>query len=398
MTQKTTPALKYHEHPRPGKTAITITKKMQNEHDLALAYSPGVAEPVIEIANNPKLAYKYTNKGNLVAVISNGTAILGLGNRGALASKPVMEGKAALFKKFADIDSFDIEINSTDPKQIIATIADISPTFGGINLEDFKAPECFLIEETLQKMLNIPVFHDDQHGTAITMTAALINAAELQNKKLTNLSIVIQGAGAAAIACANFLLEIGLNKDQLTMLDSKGIIHSERDNLNKYKQKFAKITNKRTLLEAIDKQDVFIGLAGAHIDEPTTLLNKMNTNPILFTLSNPTPSIAYSLIKQVRPDSIIATGLSNLPNQVNNVVCFPYIFKGALEAHATSITTKMKLAATKAIADIVKQSPSQLLVDEKLIPNMTLNSEYILPKPYDPRLLEQVTQAVREAA
>jgi malate dehydrogenase (oxaloacetate-decarboxylating)(NADP+) len=389
-------ALEYHKTPTPGKIEISLSKTMQTEADLALAYSPGVAEPVIEIAKDAAKVYDYTIKGNLVGVISNGTAILGLGNKGALASKPVMEGKAALFKKFADINAFDIEINSTDPEQIIKTIADISPTFGGINLEDFKAPECFLIEEELQKILDIPVFHDDQHGTAITMTAALINACKLQNKSFKNINIVIQGAGASALACANFLTKVGVTKQQLILIDSKGVISTSRTDLNKYKQKFANETNKATIYEAIKNADVFIGLAGATIDDPTTFLESMNSNPILFTLSNPTPSISYDLIKKIRQDSIIATGLSNLPNQVNNAVCFPYIFKGALQARAKSITIEMQLAAAYAIADIVNQPVRAEHRD--ILPEQTINKDYILPKPYDPRLLEQVTKAVADAA
>ena len=389
-------ALEYHKLPIPGKIELSLSKKMQTEADLALAYSPGVAEPVIEIAKDASKVYDYTIKGNLVGVISNGTAILGLGNKGALASKPVMEGKAALFKKFADIDAFDIEINSTDPEQIIKTIADISPTFGGINLEDFKAPECFLIEEELQKILDIPVFHDDQHGTAITMVAALINACKLQDKSLKNINIVIQGAGASALACANFLTKVGVTKQQIILIDSKGVINKSRADLNKYKQQFASETKKTTIYEAIKNADVFIGLAGATIEDPKTFLESMNSNPILFTLSNPTPSISYDLIKKIRKDSIIATGLSNLPNQVNNAVCFPYIFKGALQARAKSITTEMKLAAAYAIADIVNQPINPEHKD--ILTDQTINKDYILPKPYDPRLLTQVTKAVLDAA
>ena len=388
-------ALNYHKSPIPGKIEISLPKPMQTEADLALAYSPGVAEPVIEIAKDASKVYDYTIKGNLVGVISNGTAILGLGNQGALASKPVMEGKAALFKKFANVNAFDIEINSTDPEQIIKTIADISPTFGGINLEDFKAPECFFIEEKLQELLDIPVFHDDQHGTAITMTAALINACKLQNKSFDKINIVIQGAGASAIACANFLTHMGVTKNQVILVDSRGVINTARTDLNQYKQKFANSTNKTDLYEVIEGADVFIGLAGAIIDHPEKFLQSMNVNPILFTLSNPTPSIPYNLIKESRKDSIIATGLSNLPNQVNNAVCFPYIFKGALIARAKKITIKMQLAAAHAIADIVNQPIKQ--EHKGILPDKTLNKDYILPKPYDPRLLEQVTAAVINA-
>ena len=391
------PALTYHAEPIPGKISTGLTKPMENETDLALAYSPGVGVPVMAIASDPKKAYDYTSKGNLVGVVSNGSAILGLGNQGPLASKPVMEGKAALFKKYGNVDAYDIEIDANSIEKMVEIISAIAPTFGGINLEDIKAPECFEVEKQLIEKLDIPVFHDDQHGTAITMAAALLNALKIQKKSLKNVNIVIQGAGASALACAHFLITLGASSDQLTLLDSRGVIHHERNDLNAYKQPFARITDARTLEEAMLGADVFVGLAGAHINNPEHLLKSMNDHPVIFTLSNPTPAIAYDTVKTLRPDGIVATGLSNHPNQVNNVVCFPYIFRGALDARATKITDAMKIAATHAIADIAQQSIPDDLIKANILPKLTFGSDYILPKPYDPRLMQQVPKAVSEA-
>tara|TARA_A100001015_G_C15034738_1_gene735444 strand:+ start:2833 stop:4017 length:1185 start_codon:yes stop_codon:yes gene_type:complete len=389
MSTLTDAALHYHKHPRPGKLATELPKPMESSEDLALAYSPGVAEPVKAIMQDPEAAYQFTGKGNLVGVISNGSAILGLGNQGPLAAKPVMEGKAALFKKFADIDAFDIEIDAKQPEEMIQIIQALAPTFGGINLEDIKAPECFLVEQTLQERLNIPIFHDDQHGTAITIGAALLNALIIQEKKLNTIKIVVYGAGASALASGHFLHALGLDLSQITFLDSRGVIHDERTDLNPYKQAFAKKTTHRTLNDALHGADVLICLAGAPIDNPSSALPLMADRPVIFTLSNPTPEIEPTLIKTLRPNAIIATGLSNLNNQVNNVVCFPYIFRGALDARATHISTDMMIAAAYAIQSIAQQ-PS---LDTSLV----FGPEYILPKPNDPRLREIVPQAVQKA-
>lgn len=391
------PALHYHASPTPGKIAIELTKPMSSAADLALAYSPGVAEPVKAIAKDPQAAYQFTAKSNLVGVISNGSAILGLGNQGPLASKPVMEGKVALFKKFANIDAFDIEIDAKTSKEMIQVIRAIAPTFGGINLEDIKAPECFEVEKALQEVLNIPVFHDDQHGTAITLAAALLNALIIQEKTLNNSKIVIYGAGASALASAKFLVHLGAEKHQITLLDRHGVIHAQRTDLSPYKQEFSQITDNRTLEEAVHGADVLIGLAGAPIEAPETVLKAMAQRPIVFTLSNPTPEIDPQYIKAIRPDSIIATGLSNLNNQVNNVVCFPYIFRGALDIRATHISTEMMIAAAHAIQRITQEPIPEALIEQGLLSNNTFGPEYILPKPNDPRLQLQVPTAVAAA-
>ncbi len=391
------PALHYHASPTPGKIAIELTKPMSTAADLALAYSPGVAEPVKAIAKDPQAAYQFTAKGNLIGVISNGSAILGLGNQGPLASKPVMEGKVALFKKFANIDAFDIEIDAKTSEEMIQVIRAIAPTFGGINLEDIKAPECFEVEKALQAQLNIPVFHDDQHGTAITLAAALLNALIIQEKTLNNSKIVIYGAGAAALASAKFLVRLGANKRQITLLDRQGVIHIQRTDLTPYKQEFAQITDDRTLEEAMHGADVLIGLAGAPIEAPDTILKAMAQRPIVFTLSNPIPEIDPQHIKTIRPDSIIATGLSNLNNQVNNVVCFPYIFRGALDVQATHISSKMMVAAAHAIQRITQEPIPEALIEQGLLSQNIFGPEYILPKPNDPRLQLQVPTAVAAA-
>lgn len=391
-------ALDYHAYPTPGKLATFLTKPTDSQDDLSLAYSPGVAEPVIAIANNPEAAYKYTGKGNLVAVITDGSAILGLGNMGALAAKPVMEGKAVLFKRFADIDVFDIEVNSPNIDSFIATVEAIAPTFGGINLEDIKAPECFYIEDELKKRLSIPVFHDDQHGTAIVVAAALLNALELRQKNITQVKVVCVGAGAAGIASMRLLLNLGVNKDNIILIDSAGVVHDGRDDLNKYKRAFAISTPARTLVEAIVGADVFIGLAKPDLLTAEMLLS-MSSYPIIFALSNPRPEISPIKAHQIRKDIIIATGRSDFPNQVNNVLCFPYIFRAALDVRATCINQAMYIAAVEAIRQLVHEPPPDIVKqncskDEYLV----FGEKYILPKPIDPRLKHAVSAAVAEAA
>lgn len=401
MVQKNTfreQALDYHANPKPGKLALKITKPTNTQRDLALAYSPGVAEPVREIVACADNAQRYTAKGNLVGVISNGTAVLGLGNVGPLASKPVMEGKAVLFKRFADIDVFDIEVDANEPHAFIDTVARISPTFGGINLEDIKGPECFEIEETLSKKLNIPVFHDDQHGTAIIVAAALLNALELQNKSLTNVKIVCLGAGAAGIASMRLLVSMGVQRHQITMVDSQGIVHTERTELNPYKFAFASETQKRTLIEAMSGADVFIGVSGANLVTPL-MIASMADNPIVFALSNPDPEIHPDEAFKVRQDLIMATGRSDFPNQVNNVLCFPYIFRGALDVQATEINQAMMIAAVEAISALAHESvPEIVLAGYELSQGLTFGPNYILPKPLDPRLIDWVAPRVAQAA
>lgn len=391
-------ALEYHENPTPGKTCIALTKPTVTQEDLALAYTPGVAEPVNEIAKNPEKAYRYTNKGNLVAIISNGTAVLGLGNVGALASKPVMEGKAVLFKHLADVDVFDIEIDCQDPEAFIETVVRIAPTFGGINLEDIKAPECFAIEHALRERLNIPLMHDDQHGTAIVVAAGLLNALELQNKKLEEVQIVCAGAGAAGIASVELLLQLGAKKENIAMIDRAGVIHTEREDLNAFKQKFAIQTKNRSLADALVNADVFIGVSGPGVLKPE-MLATMAKNPIIFALSNPTPEILPEVAFKVRSDLVMATGRSDYPNQVNNALSFPYIFRGALDVRATCINGAMQLAAVRAIKDLVKEPvPESVKASHPSEKDFTFGPNYILPKMLDPRLKERVSRAVAEAA
>lgn len=391
-------ALHYHAYPQPGKLSVNITKPTETPRDLALAYTPGVAEPVRAIKTNPEEVYRYTLKSNLVGVITNGTAVLGLGNVGPLAAKPVMEGKAVLFKRFANIDVFDIEINAANPQNFINTVARISPTFGGINLEDIKGPQCFEIEEALIERLDIPVFHDDQHGTAIIIVAALLNALELQNKTLNDIQIVCNGAGAAGIASMRLLMTIGLRREQILMVDSKGIIHTARTDLNTYKFAFAAQTTKRTLEEAMVGADVFIGVSGPDVLTPS-MLKSMNAKPVVFALSNPDPEISPQLAQQVRNDLIIATGRSDYPNQVNNVLCFPYIFRGALDVRAKRINQEMMIAAAYAIRDLAKSPiPESVLKGYALTQSMAFGAHYILPKPTDPRLLPTVAAAIAQAA
>jgi len=390
-------ALRYHAEPRPGKISIEISKPAETVTDLALAYSPGVAEPVREIAADVDNVYKYTAKGNLVAVISNGTAILGLGNLGHMASKPVMEGKALLFKRFANLDSIDIEVSHRTTEEFITTVANIADTFGGINLEDIKAPECFEIEKELIKRCNIPVFHDDQHGTAIVTAAGMLNALEIQGKDISTAIIVCMGAGAAAIACMELLIKCGAMREHIYMLDTKGVIHTRREDLNQYKQLFANNTDKRTLEDALKGADVFVGVSGPDV-LPAEALKLMAEKPVIFACSNPDPEIKPELAHAVRSDLIMATGRSDYPNQVNNVLCFPFIFRGALDVRASVINDQMKLAAVQAIRAIAKEPVPQAVLEAAQVSALTFGKSYIIPKPMDPRLLPRVARAVAEAA
>jgi len=390
-------ALEYHEFPRPGKISVELSTKAESARDLALAYSPGVAEPVREIAKDPENAYRYTAKGNLVAVISNGSAILGLGDLGPLASKPVMEGKSLLFKKFAGIDSIDIEVDAESPQAFIDTVARIAETFGGINLEDIKAPECFEIERALIERCNIPVFHDDQHGTAIVTAAGMINALEIAGKDLASANIVCLGAGAAASACMKLLIAMGAKVENIYMLDRKGVIHSGRDDLTTEKAVFATETDKRTLDDAIDGADVFVGLSGPDLLSPAQLA-KMAASPVVFACANPDPEIKPELAHETRNDVIMATGRSDYPNQVNNVLGFPFIFRGALDVRATEINEEMKAAAVRAIAELAKEPVQQEVLEAYGLDSLEFGREYIIPKPTDTRLLGAVSGAVAQAA
>lgn len=389
-------ALKYHSEGKPGKIEVVPSKNADTPEELALAYSPGVAAPAVEINKERWKAYRYTNKGNLVAVISNGSSVLGLGNVGALASKPVMEGKAMLFKRCADIDAFDIELNDEDPDRFIATVQSLSPTFGGINLEDIKAPECFYIEERLRSLLDIPVLHDDQHGTAVTIAAALINACKITAKKLKNINIVISGAGSAGIATARMLLTLGLTKEQITMIDSKGVITTARTDLNIYKQEFATEHEATTLDQAMHGADVFIGVSKGDLLSDDNI-RVMANRPIIFALANPTPEISYNRIKEIRRDAVAATGRSDAPNQINNLLAFPYLFRGALDTLSTKINEEMKRAAAYAIADIAEEEVPQKI--KRLYgKELVFGTEYILPKPEDRRLITNVPVCVAKAA
>lgn len=391
-------ALDYHEFPIPGKLGVYVTKPTNSQDDLSLAYTPGVAAPVLAIAEEPQAAYRYTNKGNLVAVMTNGTAVLGLGDVGSLASKPVMEGKAVLFKRFADLDVFDIEIDAENPQAFIATAKRIAPTFGGINLEDIKAPECFEIEQALIEQLDIPVFHDDQHGTAIVVAAGLLNALELQQKKLSEVRIVCIGAGAAGIASMRLLVALGADKNNMLLLDSKGVIHAGRTDLNAYKFAFASTTECRTLADALVNADVFIGVAKPDLLD-ADLLKLMAPKPIIFALSNPDPEIRPEFAHEIRDDLLIATGRSDYPNQVNNVLCFPYIFRGALDVRAQCINQEMQIAAVEAIRHLVHEPVPQVVKDNYPgVTNWEFGPDYFIPKPIDPRLSERVPIAVANAA
>lgn len=390
-------ALDYHACPRPGKLEVSLTTPAETQRDLSLAYSPGVAEPVRAIANNPEDAYRYTAKGNFVAVISNGTAILGLGNLGALASKPVMEGKCLLFKRFAGIDAIDIEVDSEDPARFIDTVESIANTFGGINLEDIRAPECFDIERALIERCTIPVFHDDQHGTAIVTLAGMLNALEIQGKSLDEARIVCLGAGAAAIACCRLLVTAGAKKSNILMLDSRGVIHEGRDGLNVYKSEFLHAGPARNLDDAIDGADVFLGLSGANLLTAGQLL-KMAERPVVFACSNPDPEISPDLANATRTDLIMATGRSDFPNQVNNVLGFPFIFRGALDVRASVINEEMKLAAAYALRDLAKEPVPEPVKKAYQSDDLAFGKHYIIPKPTDSRLLPVVASAVARAA
>ena len=390
-------ALDYHEFPTPGKISMELTTPASTVDDLALAYSPGVAEPVREIAADPNLAYKYTAKGNMVAVISNGTAILGLGNLGPLASKPVMEGKALLFKRFAGLDSIDIEVQHRTTEEFINTVANIADSFGGINLEDIKAPECFEIEKELIKRCKIPIFHDDQHGTAIVTAAGMLNALEIQGKQIEEAVFVCMGAGAAAVACMELLIKCGAQREKIYMLDRKGVIHTRREELTPHKALFANNTDKRTLEDVMAGADVFLGLSGPDVLPPEAL-SLMAENPIVFACSNPDPEISPALAHKVRDDLIMATGRSDYPNQVNNVLCFPFIFRGALDVRASEINDAMKVAAVEAIRGLSKlEVPEEVLIASKS-KSLSFGKDYIIPKPMDPRLCKRIATAVAEAA
>ena len=391
-------ALEYHSTGRKGKIEVIATKPCATSRDLSLAYSPGVAEPCLEIEKNPNDAYKYTAKGNLVAVVSNGTAVLGLGNIGALAGKPVMEGKGVLFKRFADVDVFDIELDTLDPDEIVNTVKLLEPTFGGINLEDIKAPECFYIEEKLQEILNIPVFHDDQHGTAIIANAGLINALEIIGKKIEDVKIVVNGAGAAGVACANMALTLGARLENLYLCDTKGVIYKGRqEGMNDYKERLANDTSARELSEVIEGADVFFGVSvkGALTKE---MVKSMNRDPIIFAMANPDPEITPDEAKSVRTDVIIGTGRSDYANQVNNVLCFPFLFRGALDTHASAINAEMKMAAVKALAALTKEDVPDSVLKAYGDTKFAFGREYLIPKPFDPRVLLHVAPAVAKAA
>ena len=390
-------ALNYHAEPRPGKIATEITKPTTTQRDLSLAYTPGVAEPVREIHKDPENAYKYTGKGNLVAVISDGSAVLGLGNVGALAGKPVMEGKGVLFKRFADVDVFDIEVSTQDVEEFITVVKNIAISFGGINLEDISAPRCFEIERRLQEMLDIPVFHDDQHGTATIIAAGLMNALELQGKKIEDVNIVCVGAGAAGVASMNLLTALGANKQKLLMVDSKGVLSTSRTDLNSFKQQYAVDTDKKTLADACNGADVFIGVSGPNI-LTVDMLKKMAAKPIVFALSNPDPEIAPAAALAARDDLVMATGRSDYPNQINNVLGFPFLFRGALDVRARCINSDMLKAAVMALAELAREPvPADVLAAYGL-EKLEFGKDYIIPKPFDKRLRERVPKAVAQAA
>ena len=391
-------ALEYHARGRRGKIEVTTTKPCSTQRDLSLAYTPGVAEPCREIVKNPEAVFDYTAKGNLVAVVSNGTAVLGLGDIGPVAGKPVMEGKAVLFKRFADIDVFDIEIDSHDPDEVIRVVKLLEPTFGGINLEDIKAPECFYIEETLKEQLNIPVFHDDQHGTAIISGAGLLNALELVGKRIDQVKVVISGAGAAGIACARFYVQLGVRKENLILCDSKGVIYKGRkQGMNPYKALFAAETEARTLADAMKGADVFCGVSGPNLVSKE-MVRSMAENPIIFAMANPDPEITYEEATAARDDVIMATGRSDYPNQVNNVLGFPFIFRGALDVRATRINEAMKVAAARALADLTKEPVPYTVMKAYRLDRLEFGREYIIPKPFDPRVLIWEASAVAQAA
>jgi malate dehydrogenase (oxaloacetate-decarboxylating)(NADP+) len=391
-------ALEYHEFPTPGKIAVTATKQLVNQHDLALAYTPGVAAPCEEIVKDPAAAFKYTSRGNLVGVVTNGTAVLGLGDIGPLASKPVMEGKAVLFKKFAGIDVFDIEINEKDPEKLVEIIAALEPTFGGINLEDIKAPDCFYVERKLRERMKIPVFHDDQHGTAITVGAAILNGLKVVGKDPSQVKLVTSGAGAAALACLGLLVKLGIRRENIWVTDLAGLVYEGRKELmDEDKIQFSQKTDQRTLAEAIDGADVFLGLSAGGVLKQD-MVKRMAVKPLIFALANPNPEILPEDVKAVRDDAIMATGRTDYPNQVNNVLCFPYIFRGALDCGATTITQEMEIAAVYAIADLAQAEQSEVVAAAYAGEPLVFGPEYLIPKPFDPRLMIKIAPAVAQAA
>jgi malate dehydrogenase (oxaloacetate-decarboxylating)(NADP+) len=391
-------ALKYHECPTPGKLSVTPTKQLVNQRDLALAYSPGVAAACEEIVADPLNVFRYTARGNLVGVVTNGTAVLGLGAIGAEASKPVMEGKAVLFKKFAGIDVFDIEIDERDPERLVDVVAALEPTFGAINLEDIKGPECFVVEKRLRERMRIPVFHDDQHGTAIIVAAAVTNGLKVVGKDIGSIKVVVSGAGAAALACLDLLIDLGLPVENIWLTDIEGVVHEGRTELmDEYKARFAQRTDARTLGEVIEGADLFLGLSAGGVLKPD-MVKAMAEQPLIFALANPTPEILPELAKEIRSDAIIATGRSDYPNQVNNVLCFPFIFRGALDVSATTITRNMEIAAVRAIADLARQEQSDIVAAAYDIQDLTFGPEYLIPKPFDPRLIVKIAPAVARAA
>jgi malate dehydrogenase (oxaloacetate-decarboxylating)(NADP+) len=390
-------ALDFHRYPRPGKLTIRPTKPLGNQRDLSLAYSPGVAAPCEEIVKNPLMAADYTNRANMVAVVTNGTAVLGLGNIGPLASKPVMEGKAVLFKKFAGIDVFDIEIQEQDPDKLVDIIASLEPTFGAINLEDIKAPECFMVEQKLKERMGIPVFHDDQHGTAIIVGATILNALELVNKKISEVKIATSGGGAAAIACLDILVRLGARQENITIADANGVVYEGRGKMDAQKARYAQKTDARTLGDIVPNADIFLGLSVGNVLKEE-MVAAMAPNPIILALANPYPEIDPNLAKQVRPDAIVATGRSDFPNQVNNVLCFPFIFRGALDVGATTINDAMKIACVKAIAALTKAETSDIVAKAYSSQDLHFGPEYIIPKPFDPRLMLHIAPAVAKAA
>jgi malate dehydrogenase (oxaloacetate-decarboxylating)(NADP+) len=391
-------ALAFHAGDKPGKLEIRATKPMATQRDLSLAYSPGVAVPVLAIADNPDLAYVYTTRANRVAVISNGTAILGLGNLGALASKPVMEGKAVLFKRFADIDAIDLEVDTTDVEAFIGAVRYLGPTFGGINLEDIKAPDCFIIENRLRELMDIPVFHDDQHGTAIITAAGFINALQLTGREISSTKVVVNGAGAAGVACLNLLMAMGLSRSNIILCDTKGVIYQGRsEGMNQWKFPFAAETNARSLADALQGADVFIGLSAK--DAVTKeMVKTMAADPIIFAMANPDPEITPEDVRQVRGDAIVATGRSDYPNQINNVLGFPYIFRGALDVAATTINEEMKIAAAHALAELAREEVPDEVAQAYRGARYVYGKDYIIPVPFDPRLIARVSSAVAEAA
>jgi malate dehydrogenase (oxaloacetate-decarboxylating)(NADP+) len=389
-------ALDYHQFPTPGKLSVESSKPCATQDDLSLAYTPGVAVPVLEIKENPAAAYQYTNKGNLVAVITDGSAVLGLGNTGALASKPVMEGKGVLFKRFAGIDVFDIEVDASSPDAFIQTVINIAPTFGGINLEDIAAPHCFYIEKVLKEKLDIPVFHDDQHGTAVIVAAALLNALQLQSKQIENVKIVFLGAGAAGCSCAKLLKSMGAKN--IVMVDRQGVLDTNRQDLHENNQDLAvKPSAMKTLADAMQDADVFIGVSAKNALD-VSLIKGMANKPVIFALANPDPEVLPSLAHAVRDDIIMATGRSDFPNQVNNALCFPYLFRGALDAKAKKITEEMKVAAARALSELAHEPVPEEVLKAYNLTELSFGPEYIIPKPFDPRLLEKVSTAVKEAA